>query len=121
MIRAPASGAAAKRYLYPDLVALKFGRGVAIEVKTTSREGPIYISKRQVEILSLWERRGGADPWIAVKVLDGRGWRFYSLEELKEAGESFRLDTGGGLSIDEFDALYTPPLNERYSHVSATT
>lgn len=107
VMRAPASGAAAKRYLYPDLVALKHGRAVAIEVKTSSKERPIYLSRRQYEILKLWEERGGAEAWLAVKVLDGRGWRLYPLSSVKEAGESYRLDLEGGLTLEQFDNLYS--------------
>ncbi|NPA85447.1 MAG: Holliday junction resolvase [Crenarchaeota archaeon] len=107
VMRAPASGAAAKRYLYPDLVGLKLGRAVAIEVKTTKVERTIYLSRRQYEILKLWEERGGAEPWLAVKVLDGRGWRLYELARLEEAGESYRLHLEGGLTLDQFDARYS--------------
>jgi len=106
VMRAPASGAAAKRYLYPDLVALKKGRAVAIEVKTTKDKKYIYLERRQYEILKEWEERGGADAWVAVKVLYS-GWSFYPLSSLKEAGKSFRLDLEGGLSLESFDALYS--------------
>ena len=105
VMRAPASGAKVKRYPYPDIVALKKGYAIAVEVKTTSSERPIYIPKRQVEILLEWKERGGAEPWVAVKVLGGRGWRFYSVELLKETEKSFRLDLEGGITIDELDVL----------------
>ncbi len=105
VMRAPASGAKVRRYPYPDLVALKRGYAIAVEVKTTSSEKPIYIPKRQIMILKEWEQRGGAEPWVAVKVLDGRGWRFYSLDLLIETQKSFKLVLEGGISIDELDAI----------------
>ena len=101
VMRAPASGAKVKRYPYPDLIALKNGYAIAVEVKTTKAERPIYIPKRQIEILREWEHRGGAEPWIAVKVLDGRGWKFYPLDILLETEKSFKLVLEGGITIDE--------------------
>lgn len=105
MIRAPASGAKVKRYPYPDLVALKKGYAAAIEVKTSSEERTIYLPPKQVETLMVWKIRGGAEPWIAVKVLDGRGWRFFRAEDLERAQRSFKLVPQGGLTLDEFDRL----------------
>jgi len=105
VIRAPASGARAKRYLYPDLVAVKKGRVLAIEVKTLKDERTLYISERQVNVLREWEERAGAEAWIAVKVRDGRGWRFYSVENLVKTNSSWRLELKGGISIDELDLL----------------
>ncbi|UXD21385.1 Holliday junction resolvase [Ignicoccus pacificus DSM 13166] len=104
VMRAPASGAKVKRYPYPDLVALKRGYSIAVEVKTTSSERPIYIPKRQIEILKEWNVKGGAEPWIAVKVLDGRGWRFYSLDLLTETEKSYKLILEGGITLDELDS-----------------
>ena len=106
VMRAPASGAAAKRYLYPDLVALKGGKAVAIEVKTTKGKSHLYIKKRQYEILKEWEEKGGAKAWIAVKVIH-KGWRFYPIERLVDVGESFRLDLEGGLTLEQFNSLYS--------------
>lgn len=105
VMRAPASGAKVRRYPYPDLVALKRGYSIAVEVKTTSEERPIYIPKRQIAILKEWNLKGGADPWIAVKVLDGRGWRFYSLNTLMETAKNFKLVLEGGITLDQLDQI----------------
>ncbi len=105
VMRAPASGAKVKRYPYPDLVALKKGYAAAIEVKTVSEERAIYVPKRQVETLMEWKARGGAEPWIAVKVLDGRGWRFFRTDELEETEKSFKLVPKGGLTLEEFNRI----------------
>lgn len=105
VMRAPASGAKVRRYPYPDLVALKKGYSIAIEVKTTSEDKPIYIPKRQISILKEWHLKGGAEPWIAVKVLDGRGWRFYPLKTLVETKKSFKLVLEGGIPLDELDRI----------------
>ncbi len=105
VIRAPASGAKAKRYVYPDLVAIKKRRVLAIEVKTVKDERPIYLSDRQVNILREWEERADAEAWIAVKVRDRRGWAFYSIENLVRTNTSWKLELIGGISLEELDSL----------------
>ncbi len=84
VIRAPASGAKAKRVSYPDIVAIKNSVVLVFEVKTREKPCSIYIDKRQyMKLLDFVERSGGYG-FIAVKIMDGRGWRFIPLEMVEE-------------------------------------
>ncbi len=111
VIRAPASGAKNKSYPVPDLIAIKKGYIVALEIKTSKEERPIYISKRQVMILKEWVRRADADAFIALKILDGRGWRFYPIEVLEEKEENYKLVPVGGLTLKDLETK----ANSRFS------
>ena len=103
VVRAPASGAKNKSYPVPDLVAVKRNYVAVFEVKTAKDERPIYIPKRQIAILREWVKRAGAEAFIAVKILDGRGWRLYPIEVLEEKEESYKLLPVGGLTLDELE------------------
>lgn len=93
VIRGPASGAKAKRILYPDLVAIRSGVVYAFEVKTRIREKPIYIEKSQVEKLAEFVRRAGGRGFIAVKIVGGTGWKLVPLDALKKtSGGNYRVD-----------------------------
>ncbi|HWQ18031.1 MAG TPA: Holliday junction resolvase Hjc [Sulfolobales archaeon] len=94
VIRAPASGAKAKRLLYPDLVAIRSGKIYAFEVKTRIKEEPIYIEKEQVEKLLEFIRRSGGKGYIAVKIIGSAGgWKLVPLEVLKKTRSgNYKLD-----------------------------
>ena len=92
VMRAPASGAKAKRVRYPDLVALKNGRIFVMEVKTRDKPGTIYIDKHQVEKVREFCLRANGVGFIAVKIMDGRGWRFIPIEKLhKTPGGNYKI------------------------------
>ncbi len=93
-MRAPASGAKVKRVKYPDVVAIKNGVTLVFEVKTRSKPGAIYIERKQVEKIVEFASRAGGRAFIAVRVLDGRGWRFVPVEELEET-------RGGNYKVSE--------------------
>jgi len=82
VIRAPASGSRAKHLKYPDLVAIYQGRVLALEVKTTRGEKPVYVRGDQVEKLVEFSKRAGATPYIAVKYIGEGEWFFIPLEKL---------------------------------------
>ncbi len=93
-MRAPASGAKVKRTVYPDVVALKNGFTLIFEVKTREKRGTIYIEKEKIEKLLEFARRvkSKAYAFIAVKFLDGSGWRFIPVELLEETrGGRFKV------------------------------
>ena len=120
-MRAPASGAKVKRTVYPDVVALKNGFVFVFEVKTREKRGTIYIDERKIERLLEFVRRAGprAYGFIAVKFMDGSGWRFIPIKELERTPSGrFKVDeevyargltlkelcglVGGVRSLDEF-------------------
>lgn len=107
-IRAPASGAKVRR-AQPDLVAMKNGVILVFEVKTRRREGHVYIDAGQVEKLLEFARRAGGLAFIAVKILDGRGWRFVPAGRLSETGGgSFKVGLGEverGLRLRDLEVL----------------
>ncbi|WFO74527.1 Holliday junction resolvase [Desulfurococcaceae archaeon MEX13E-LK6-19] len=84
VMRAPASGAKSRRVKYPDIVAMKNGHIFVIEVKTKDKPGHIYIEKHQIDKVREFSERAGGKGFIAVKIMDGRGWRFIPLEKLVE-------------------------------------
>ena len=93
VIRGPASGAKAKRILYPDLVAIRSGKIYAFEIKTRIREKPIYIEREQIEKLLEFIRRSGGKAYIAVKIVGSSGWKLVPLEMLeKTRSGNYKLD-----------------------------
>jgi len=87
-MRSPASGSKTKRVKYPDIVALKNGKIIVLEVKTISKERTVYIDSYQVEKLKIFSERSGGEPYIAVKIIGSGEWRFIPLEHLE------RTDSG---------------------------
>ena len=82
VIRAPASGSKTKRIVYPDIVAIKNGYVLAIEVKTTHGEKPIYVPAHQVEKIKEFIKRSGGEGFIAVKIIGSGEWRFLRINDL---------------------------------------
>jgi len=92
-VRGPASGSKTRRVIYPDIVAMKEGTILVIEVKTSDRRKPIYIERRQVERLKEFARRAGGIPLIGVSFADGTGWKFVRVEDLvKTRGGNYKVD-----------------------------
>lgn len=87
-MRAPASGAKAKRVIQPDVIAVKKGFVFCFEVKARKRP-PLYIQKDQVLKLMKWAERAGAKPFIAIYT--DRRWFFLPLGELKEYGDRYKV------------------------------
>ena len=101
-IRAPASGSKTKRTPYPDLVAIKDGRVFVMEVKTREKRETIYIPDTQIRKLLEFARRSGGVPLIAVKYMDGSGWKFIRVDYLE------RTQTGSWKITPElYDKGYT--------------
>jgi len=92
VLRAPASGAKTRKLAYPDLIALKKGMIFVFEVKTREKPGIIYIDRKQFMKLMEFIRRSGGQGYIAVKIMDGRGWRFIPIDRVEETrGGNYRV------------------------------
>ncbi len=90
VVRAGSSGGGLRKRYAPDIVALKKGVVLAIEVKKTSSL-PLYVRSEQIEKLLEFAERAGALPLIAVK-LPGREWLFVDARKLVKVGATYRLD-----------------------------
>ena len=108
VMRAPASGARVRRSVAPDVVAAKNGVIMVFEVKTMRKPRTLYLRRSQVERLAEFARRAGGEAMIAVRILDGRGWRFIPLDRLEETGGGFKIPLGkidSGLRFRDIVAL----------------
>jgi len=104
-IRVPASGAMS--YPSPDIIAGNGRRYLAIEVKMRSSL-PLYISKEEVDDLRRFSKIFGAEPILAVKIAK-IGWKFLSIEVLKETRTGYKVDEEvfhSGLEFDELLGRY---------------
>ncbi len=95
VMRAPASGARARRTIAPDVVAVKNSAVMVFEVKSMKKPRTLYLRREQVDRLREFARRAGGAAMIAVRILDGRGWRFVPVERLEETERGYKasLDT----------------------------
>ena len=102
VIRGPSSGGGSRKRFQPDLVAIKDGNVVAIEVKARSDEGPVYLEAEQVVGLAEFARRAGGRAFIAFRARGGE-WRFHPVESLQPTGASFKLESpSAGLRLRDF-------------------
>lgn len=109
VVRGPSSGAGVRKRYQPDLVAVKGGKVLVVEVKLYRGEGPLYIPRHQVEGLREFAERAGAIVYIAVR-LHGGGWRLHRLEDLPQTrGGGARIDDpAGGVRPRELDEMLFP-------------
>ncbi|MFT4303315.1 MAG: Holliday junction resolvase Hjc [Candidatus Woesearchaeota archaeon] len=89
-----AAGSGSSKYPCPDLIAGNSLRKIAIEVKSFNGERK-YFSKQEIDDLRTFCFQFGCEGWVGIK-FQGKGWYFFSLEDLKE--------TIGGFSIGLKDA-----------------
>ena len=108
-MRAPASGAKTKRTPYPDIVAIKNGRIFIIEVKTREKRSTVYIPNGQMLKLLEFSRRSGGLALIALKFIDGSGWRFIEVSKLERTRSGNWKVTpemwDEGLTIEDLDRM----------------
>ncbi len=115
-IRGPASGAKAKRVVYPDIVAMKNGKIFVIEVKTREKRETIYVEKTKVERLIEFSKRAGGSAFLAVKYMDGSGWKFIPVEKLETTSAgNYRLTpeivAKEGLSLNDLISIASNTLS----------
>jgi len=88
VMRAPASGAKAKKVFYPDVMAVKYKDGkyrvLIFEVKMRSRKIPIYIAGPKIWMLRDYARRSGGEAYVAVKIQPEKRWYVFPIEQLQE-------------------------------------
>lgn len=118
VIRAPASGAKAKHYVYPDLVAIWRGKILVFEVKRRTKLTTLYIDAKQVEKLREFCRRAGGEAFIAIKIVDEKKWYFVPLTELEqiETGK-YRISAEkirSALTLEELVKRYTMEALDKY-------
>ena len=82
-IRIPASGAGAKSFPKPDIIAGNGEKYYAFEVKTSDLE-KIYLRDDEIEELVSFSKAFGALPLVAVKFKKkSREWKFFKISDLK--------------------------------------
>lgn len=92
----------------PDLLVGGKGRVLAIECK--AGKDSRYIKKDQIEELTEFSTRFGAEPWIGVR-FDRRDWQFVKIEHLRiSKGGNYFIDkeiaAKSGISFQELTGVY---------------
>ncbi|HEW64288.1 Holliday junction resolvase [Fervidicoccus fontis] len=110
-IRAPASGAKAKKTYQPDIIAAKNNRIFVIEVKTRRATDTVYVDSFQVSKLKEWSSRAGSNARCFIAVYFDRkiGWKFVPLEKAevtKDGNIKVTKDlASNSLSLDDLNNL----------------
>lgn len=81
VIRAPASGAKRKDHV-PDIVAMKSGVIILIEMKSRKNGSRIYIEREQAEGIKEFARRSGGELFIGAKI--DKELRFVKFDSLRK-------------------------------------
>ncbi|MBI2106619.1 Holliday junction resolvase [Candidatus Woesearchaeota archaeon] len=92
----------------PDLLVGGKGRVLAIECK--AGKDSRYIKKDQIEELTEFSARFGAEPWIGIR-FDRSNWQFVKIEHLKiSKGGNYFIDKDiaakNGISFQELTGVY---------------
>ena len=102
VLRAPASGSKRKDHV-PDIIALKSGVIILIEVKSRKNGKKIYIEREQAEGISDFAKKSGGELFLAAKI--DRTLRFVKFEELRKTeGGNYAIDletVEKGMDIDD--------------------
>lgn len=107
VIRGPSSGGGVRARFQPDLVALKDGLILVVEVKTARNgEDAVYIESHKILAMEEFARRAGGKAFVAVRIRGGE-WRFHPLEELEVTrGGNFKVPKAlGGLRLRDLEVL----------------
>lgn len=119
-IRAPASGAKTRRVIYPDLIAIKKGVVLAIEVKYRSKGQTIYISGWQIRRLLEFARRAGAIPLIAIKYSEEPSFAFVNANYLKKTKKgNYKVDRevlAYAVTFEELNRMVEEKINQNLVH-----
>jgi len=102
VLRAPASGSKRKDHV-PDIIALKSGVIILIEVKSRKNGKKIYIEREQAEGISDFAKKSGGELFLAAKI--DRTLRFVKFEEIRKTeGGNYAIDletVEKGMDIDD--------------------
>jgi len=116
-IRAPASGAKTKKVIYPDIVAIKKGVVLAIELKYRTSNNTIYVSSSQVRRLLEFSRRAGAIPLIAIKYSSEPTFVFINANNLKQTRNgNYKVDRevlASAMTFDELNRFVEEKINQK--------
>ena len=86
VMRAAGSGV---NSLSPDIIVFKGARGMAFECKAWDKS-TISIEVEKFEELKRWKRNSGMETFIAWR-MNGRGWFFIRLDEMKKAKKNYTI------------------------------
>ncbi len=116
VVRGPSSGSGARHRFQPDILAVKDGIVLVIEVKKGRPGRPIYVPPHQAWGLRELARRSGGRAVIAIRI-PRNGWRFHFVEGLPETpGGRLRIDRPErGLRLVELEEILfhrSKPLSE---------
>ncbi|MEJ2771101.1 MULTISPECIES: Holliday junction resolvase Hjc [unclassified Stygiolobus] len=81
VIRAPASGAKRKDHV-PDIIAMKSGVIILIEMKSRKNGSRIYIERKQAEGIKEFARKSGGELFIGAKI--DKELRFVKFDSLRK-------------------------------------
>jgi len=81
VMRGGSSGGGVRKRFVPDLVAMRNGRIIVLEVKYRSEEVPIPIERERLEKLLDFAKRAGGIAYIAVKY-GSKEWKFIPVTAL---------------------------------------
>jgi len=105
VIRAPASGAKAKKVFYPDVFAVKFDgnsyKVLVLEVKLRDSRETIYIAGPKMWMLMDYARRAGGKAYIAVKVSSEKRWFMFPVEMLQK--QEFEKGVRYVITVDMYE------------------
>jgi Holliday junction resolvase len=86
VVRAAGSGV---NSISPDIIAVKSGKGMVFECKAWDR-GSLSIDHEKFESLRLWRDNAMMETFLAWR-MNGEGWYFLKLDELKKNEKSYTV------------------------------
>ncbi len=84
--------------LSPDLIAIKGGKGFAFECKAWDRES-VAIENDRFQGLLDWRNNTGMETFVAWR-MNGKGWFFIRLEEMKQNEKSRAISRKVAMEIN---------------------
>lgn len=97
------AGSGSSQYPSADVLASNNSRKIAIEAKIT-KDNTKYFPDDEINQLTIFAKRFGAEPWIAVK-FKGLNWLFLGLEDLEKTNNNYVISAESaklkGLSFEE--------------------
>ncbi len=113
VIRGCASGSGVKKRFVPDIVAIRNGRTLVIEVKYRSKGDVIVVNQDRLRSMLEFARRASGTAYVAVK-FQGEEWRFIEItHDVLERGLRLRRDDvlRSGLTLSQIiNRLLSKPI-----------